>query len=294
MVRVEHLQVGHQRLITPRLAGLALQRADLALHLFDDVADAEEVGFGRLELAHRLLLLALVFRDAGGFFENGAPIFRARAEDEVDLALLHDGVGAAADAGIGEEALDVAQAADGLVQEIFRIAVAEDAARDAHFVPVDAELLRAIGEGERNFGEADAACGESVPLKMTSAISPPRSALADCSPRTQRTASRTFDLPQPFGPTTAVTPSWKFEDGFVGKRLKADELERLEVHAGKAASPLEVAYRNGRRLTSAFPTTKWAWSRAGSTIYSGGAIRLIRRYRSGFAPEEVEDRADAR
>src|ERR1700677_163546 len=51
---------------------------------------------------------------------------------------------------------------------------------------------------------------ESVPLKMTSAISPPRRALADCSPKTQRMASETLDLPQPFGPTIAVTPGWKF------------------------------------------------------------------------------------
>ena len=46
----------------------------------------------------------------------------------------------------------------------------------------------------------------SVPLKITSAISPPRSALADCSPSTQRMASETLDLPQPLGPTMAVTP----------------------------------------------------------------------------------------
>ena len=50
----------------------------------------------------------------------------------------------------------------------------------------------------------------SVPLKMTSAISPPRRALADCSPNTQRTASDIFDLPQPFGPTIAETPGRKF------------------------------------------------------------------------------------
>src|SRR5437867_9220641 len=51
----------------------------------------------------------------------------------------------------------------------------------------------------------------SVPLKMTSAISPPRRDLADCSPRTQRTASSTLDFPQPLGPTMAVMPSWKLK-----------------------------------------------------------------------------------
>src|SRR5260370_16224098 len=40
-----------------------------------------------------------------------------------------------------------------------------------------------------------------APLKMTSCIDSPRSADALDSPSTQRTASMTFDLPQPFGPT---------------------------------------------------------------------------------------------
>ena len=38
---------------------------------------------------------------------------------------------------------------------------------------------------------------------MTSDIDSPRRFFADVSPITQRTASITFDLPQPFGPTTA-------------------------------------------------------------------------------------------
>ena len=40
------------------------------------------------------------------------------------------------------------------------------------------------------------------PLKMTSCIDSPRSSAALLSPSTQRTASMTFDLPQPLGPTT--------------------------------------------------------------------------------------------
>src|SRR5436190_24149879 len=40
-----------------------------------------------------------------------------------------------------------------------------------------------------------------APLKITSCIDSPRSADAFDSPSTQRTASITFDLPQPFGPT---------------------------------------------------------------------------------------------
>ena len=49
----------------------------------------------------------------------------------------------------------------------------------------------------------------SAPSKMTSCILPPRRAFALCSPSTQRIASAMLDLPQPLGPTTAVTPGSK-------------------------------------------------------------------------------------
>src|SRR4051812_18425619 len=45
-----------------------------------------------------------------------------------------------------------------------------------------------------------------APLKMTSCIDSPRSAEAFDSPSTQRTASMTFDLPHPLGPT--MPTSW--------------------------------------------------------------------------------------
>ena len=50
---------------------------------------------------------------------------------------------------------------------------------------------------------------DSEPLKITSSMERPRSLSGDCSPSTQRTASATFDLPQPLGPTTPVTPPGK-------------------------------------------------------------------------------------
>src|SRR5579863_4733887 len=46
----------------------------------------------------------------------------------------------------------------------------------------------------------------AVPMKMTSSILELRSALVLWAPSTQVTASTTLDLPEPLGPTTAVTP----------------------------------------------------------------------------------------
>ena len=48
-----------------------------------------------------------------------------------------------------------------------------------------------------------------VPAKMTSSILPPRRSFAPCVPMTQRSASSTLDLPEPFGPTTQVMPGSK-------------------------------------------------------------------------------------
>src|SRR5215831_16874038 len=46
-----------------------------------------------------------------------------------------------------------------------------------------------------------------VPEKITSSMRDPRSVFADCSPSTQEIASAMFDLPHPFGPMMAATPS---------------------------------------------------------------------------------------
>ncbi len=69
-----------------------------------------------------------------------------------------------------------------------------------------------------------------VPLKMTSSMRSPRSVLADCSPRTQRTASTTFDLPQPLGPEHGGDAVVDVQDGAVDERLEALQLDALEFH----------------------------------------------------------------
>src|SRR5882672_5620450 len=70
---------------------------------------------------------------------------------------------------------------------------------------------------------------ELEPLKITSAISPPRSDLADCSPRIQRTASTTLLLPDPFGPTMPVTPGEKSNRVLSAKDLKPTSSRRLSM-----------------------------------------------------------------
>src|SRR5438093_10091100 len=135
-----------QRLISPRFARLSLQRTDLALYLFDDVTNAQEIRLGGFQLAECLALLRLVLCDSSRFLEHCASIFRTRAQDHVDLALLHHRVSGARDAGVSEKVLNITKAAGRLVQQVFGVAVAIHPPSYAHVVPFNAEFFSAIGE----------------------------------------------------------------------------------------------------------------------------------------------------
>ena len=63
-------------------------------------------------------------------------------------------------------------------------------------------------------------CTPLPPPKITSCIDWPRTASGDCSPIAHSTASVTFDLPEPFGPTTTLTPGPKSRRVRSGNDLK--------------------------------------------------------------------------
>src|SRR5215472_10198889 len=90
----------------------------------------------------------------------------------------------------------------------------------------------------------------SAPLNITSAISSPRSDLADCSPSAQRTASSTFDFPQPLGPTIAVTPSWKLKTVLSANDLKPNSSSDCKCILGPNPGPSEPQYSRLVRVTS--------------------------------------------
>src|SRR5690242_8612921 len=66
----------------------------------------------------------------------------------------------------------------------------------------------------------------AVPAKITSSMPPPRSDLGLDSPIAQRIASRRFDLPQPLGPTTPVSPGSMRSSAGSTKLLKPLSLSR--------------------------------------------------------------------
>ena len=151
-MRIEYPEVFHQSLVTTRLARLTLERADLSADLFDDILNPQQVRLRVFEFAERFPLLGLVFRYSRGFLKDRAPVFRPAAQDQVNLPLLHDRVGAPSHAGIHKKLVDVAQPARRLVEKILTLPVAINAPGDTNLIPFDAQFLFALGKSQRNFG----------------------------------------------------------------------------------------------------------------------------------------------
>ncbi len=150
-------QPGAVFLIALRLGGLQFHRAELLLDFVEDVAQALQVLVDALQFPQRLDLAGLEAADAGGFFENSAPLLGRGLQQHVDAALLDDAVGVVPGAAAEEEVLDVLEAADLAVDEVFALAGAVDAARDLDFVGLGGEFVAAVVEGHGYFGQAEAA-----------------------------------------------------------------------------------------------------------------------------------------
>src|ERR1700712_1397736 len=73
------------------------------------------------------------------------------------------------------------------------------------------------------------------PAKITSSIPPARMALAELAPITQRSASKRFDLPQPFGPTMPVSPGSMRNSVGSTKDLNPERRSRWKCTAGRVS-----------------------------------------------------------
>ena len=73
-----------------------------------------------------------------------------------------------------------------------------------------------------------------LPLKIISSISAPRSWRAELSPMTHRKASTMFDLPQPFGPTSALMPALKTISVGSAKDLNPDNFKETGYTSDKS------------------------------------------------------------
>ena len=130
-------QLVDEAVVPARRVGLAFERTQLAAHLAQQVGEAQQVALGRLEPALRLLAPLAELQDAGRFLDDRPAILGPRVEHRVELALADDHVLLAADAGVGEQLLDVEQAARRAVDHVLRLTRAEQRPGDRDLGELD-------------------------------------------------------------------------------------------------------------------------------------------------------------
>ena len=89
--RLHLMDSGRDVAIALGLAGLAPRRLELRIQLADQIREAREIAFRRLQAQFGLMAAAVKPGDAGGIFQDAPPLERGRAHDLADTALLHEG-----------------------------------------------------------------------------------------------------------------------------------------------------------------------------------------------------------
>ena len=140
--QAQRAELGDEVAVAAGGVGLALERAELAPHLAEQVAEAGEVALGGGEPALGLLLAPAVLQDAGRLLDDEAALLGPGVEHGVDLALADDDVLLAADAGVGQQLLDVEQPARHAVDGVLAVARAEQRAGDRDLGEVDRAAAR--------------------------------------------------------------------------------------------------------------------------------------------------------
>ncbi len=154
-VAADGQQLGGDAVVRAGGGGLALQRADLAAHLADQVAEAFEV-LGRAgQAAFGPLAASPVLEHPGRLLDDRPAVLGTGVQHRVELALPDDHVLLAAHARVREQLLDVEQAARGAVDGVLAVAGPEERAGDGDLGQVDRELARGVVDGQRDLGPAE-------------------------------------------------------------------------------------------------------------------------------------------
>ena len=159
--------LARQLLVAFRLSRLPLQAVELRDELADDVAEAGEVAFGRVQPELGLVAAAVQAGDAGCILQHPAALLRLGVDDLADLALADQRRRAGAGRRVLEQQLDVAGTGVAAVDAVGGAGLALDAARDLDDVGV-VELgrgdARGVVEEDRHFrpvaGRARVGAGE--------------------------------------------------------------------------------------------------------------------------------------
>ena len=224
--------------VTARGVGLALERPELAPHLAQQVGEPEQVAFGRFEPALRLLAPLAELQDPGGFLDDRPAVFGAGVQHRVELALTDDHVLLATDAGVGEQLLDVEQAARRAVDHVLRLTRAEQRAGDRDLGELDRQQPGGVVDRERHLGPAErgpiGGAGEDDVVHLAAA--------------------------QRAGALRAEHPRHRVDDVRLAGAVRAhdDAHALLEIERGLVGEGLEALQRQ-RSQEHGAPFSEWRW-----------------------------------
>lgn len=215
---------------------LATEGLELPPELVGEVLHAREVRLHRVQLAQRLLLALAVLEDAGGLLDEGAAAHGVGVQDGVELALADDDVHLAADAGVGEQFLDVEQTARVTVDLVLAAAVAEHDPRDGDLGVLDGQRPVGVVDGQGHLGAAErrAAGGTGEDDVLHLAAAQRLGALLAHDP-TERVHH--VGLARAVRADDTRDPRFEPQGGRGGERLEAAEGQGLEVHAAGLYPP---------------------------------------------------------
>ena len=224
-----------QHLVPARRLGLALERLELTAHLAEQVLEAQQVRLGRVEAALGLLLALAVLQDAGGLFDDRATVLGAGVQHGVDLALADDHVLLATDAGVGQQLLQIEQAARRTVDRVLALTAAEQDAGEGDLVELERQQTRGVVEREADLGPPERrallGAGEDDVVHLLRADRLRR--LGAEHPRDRVDDVR---LARAVGADDDGDPRFEDHRGRVGERLEALEGETLQEHGDRDAS----------------------------------------------------------
>ena len=150
-----------------------------------------------------------------------------------------------AEARIGQHLDHVRQPAAGAVQPIAPLTSAVQAPHDRDLA--QRQIDGPVGVVQHDSTSAAPRAARRDRRRRSRPASTARTASGDCSPIAHRTASVTFNLPEPFGPTTTLTPGPKSRCVRSGKDLKpfnVSDFRRIQFPASFAGQPVHGLSRS--------------------------------------------------
>ena len=265
-------QLGDETAVASRRFRLTLEGTELPAHLAQQILQPQQIAFGGLQAALRLLLALAVLEYARGLFDDQPPLFGPRVEHRVDLALADDHVLLPADAAVGQELLDVEQTTRRAVDGVLAVPRAEQRARDRHLVELDRQHSRRVVDGEADLGPAQrlaiGGAGEDDVVHLL------RTHCARCL-RAEHPGDGVDDvrLAASVGADDDRHPRFQIERCALGEGLEALQIERLQVHMCSGFG-LDSA---GLVDPSGCPVTSGSWSRSPKPGRENDAIWPKRR-----------------